>query len=331
MGCVLGLVAGCKIAIIVPSGGDVVSSNAAHNCAEGNVCEFEINTGQLPFSETLTAIPKAGYVFEKWSDGKDFQCGKSTNPTCTINIADDSLASLAVSLFDSGYAMPIFKDVGFDTDGDGIFDRQDEDDDNDGVFDVDDLCPLDPNPNCGILIDNVVIGGKQWAQVKLFNGLTWEEVNAVCPNGNCISGETLNGWDMTGWKWASVDEIKQLFNSFIGSVALYPGVDTYSAPGGISLGAPSYLGLTWEPDGSTLCNPAPSDPIAYFHGFESGSQFFVCTYARANLSGHVRDDSGSEDSAAVAIISYDALYYNQNYVSVDYTAAGGGAWFYRTP
>ena len=107
VGCVLGLVAGCKIAIMVPSGGDVVSSNAAHNCAEGNICEFDINSGQLPFSETLTAIPKAGYVFEKWSDGKDFQCGKSTNPTCTINIADSAVGFAAVSLFDSGYAMPI--------------------------------------------------------------------------------------------------------------------------------------------------------------------------------------------------------------------------------
>lgn len=146
VGCVLGLVAGCKIAIMVPSGGDVVSSNAAHNCAEASLCEFEINSDQLPFSETLTAIPKAGYVFEKWSDGGEFQCGKSTSPTCTISIADSAVGFAAVSLFDSGYAMPIFKHIGIDTDGDGIRNELDEDDDNDGVLDADDNCPLE-GPN----------------------------------------------------------------------------------------------------------------------------------------------------------------------------------------
>jgi hypothetical protein len=37
--------------------------------------------------------------------------------------------------------MPVVKDVGFDTDENGIYDRQD-DDDNDGFLDVDDPCPL---------------------------------------------------------------------------------------------------------------------------------------------------------------------------------------------
>jgi hypothetical protein len=46
--------------------------------------------------------------------------------------------------------MPIFKDVGIDTDGDGVRNELDEDDDNDGIFDIDDLCPLNPNLNCGI-------------------------------------------------------------------------------------------------------------------------------------------------------------------------------------
>ena len=137
---------GCKIAVIVPSGGQLLSSNPAHSCSEGNVCEFDINTGQLPFSESFTALPKEGYEFEKWSDGGGFLCAKSTNPTCTVSIGDGDIGAVIVSLFQSGYVMPIFKDVGIDTDADGVRNELDEDDDNDGIFDVNDTCPLDANP-----------------------------------------------------------------------------------------------------------------------------------------------------------------------------------------
>jgi hypothetical protein len=147
---VAAVMTGCKIAVIVPSGGQLFASNPAHSCSEGRVCEFDINAGQLPFSESFTAIPKEGYGFEKWSDGSGFLCGKSTNPTCTVNIPDNAVGAILVALFDSGYVMPIFKNVGIDTDSDGVRNELDEDDDNDGIFDVDDACPLDANLNCGI-------------------------------------------------------------------------------------------------------------------------------------------------------------------------------------
>jgi hypothetical protein len=147
---VAAVMTGCKIAVIVPSGGQLFASNPAHSCSEGRVCEFDINAGQLPFSESFTAIPKEGYGFEKWSDGSGFLCGKSTNPTCTVNIPDNAVGAILVALFDSGYVMPIFKNVGIDTDSDGVRNELDEDDDNDGIFDADDACPLDSNLNCGI-------------------------------------------------------------------------------------------------------------------------------------------------------------------------------------
>lgn len=184
MGCVLGLSAGCKIVVMVPSGGDVVSSNAAHNCSAGSLCEFDITAAQLPFSESLTATPKAGYVFEKWSDGGGFRCAKSTNPTCTISIADDALGSSMVALFESGYVMPVFKDVGIDTDADGVRNELDGDDDNDGFLDMDDTCPLDPISSCGLgitLTGTVIINAREWAQIDLFDYLSWSDINARCP------------------------------------------------------------------------------------------------------------------------------------------------------
>ncbi len=67
-------------------------------------------------------------------------------------------------------------------------------------------------------LDTVFIDGREWAQADLFTNLSWNDINAVCPEGACAG--TLNSYDMTGWTWASVDEIKTLFNKYIGYDAL---------------------------------------------------------------------------------------------------------------
>ena len=133
---------GCKIIYIAPPGGHLNTSSQTADCPEGRVCEFDINTSNLPFSVSFTAIAKEGYEFEKWHDGSGFFCGKSTNPTCTVALNNDALGNFLVALFQSGYVMPIFKDVGIDTDGDGVRNALDSDDDNDGVIDTDDAYPL---------------------------------------------------------------------------------------------------------------------------------------------------------------------------------------------
>jgi hypothetical protein len=198
---VAAVMTGCKIAVIVPSGGQLFASNPAHSCSEGRVCEFDINAGQLPFSESFTAIPKEGYGFEKWSDGSGFLCGKSTNPTCTVNIPDNAVGAILVALFDSGYVMPIFKNVGIDTDSDGVRNELDEDDDNDGIFDADDACPLDANLNCGINeVSGIISEDTTWSEaigpisltgnVQISPGVTLTilEGATIIRSSNCISG-----------------------------------------------------------------------------------------------------------------------------------------------
>ena len=144
-------ISGCKIAVMVTTGGDVQSLSGINNCAGGNVCEINITSND--FDDTFTAVPREGYEFVKWQEGDGFKCGGSTSPTCRINntaldinpvIAD----LIAQDSFD--YLVPIFRFVGIDTDGDGVKNYADQDDDNDGVLDADDPCPLDPNPGCGI-------------------------------------------------------------------------------------------------------------------------------------------------------------------------------------
>jgi uncharacterized repeat protein (TIGR02543 family) len=144
------LVTGCKLALMVPAGGEVTSASTTRDCnggSGGKFCTYDISSAPLPFSESFTAVAKPGYQFVKWQVGNDFRCPGSTNPVCTVNIANDLIGAISLAAFETGYLMPVFKDVGFDTDGDGTYDRQDNDDDNDGILDVNDPCPL--SVSCG--------------------------------------------------------------------------------------------------------------------------------------------------------------------------------------
>lgn len=131
------MVTGCKIAVIVGEGGNVTSSSGTRDCASTKYCINEITDAN--YTETFTVTDNPGFQFVRWQGGTDFQCGGSTSRTCTVK-------TNGMTQYGTYYLMPIFLDVGFDTDGDGQFDRADADDDNDGVLDVDDNCDLE-GPN----------------------------------------------------------------------------------------------------------------------------------------------------------------------------------------
>ena len=146
------LATGCKVALTVTSGGDVTSLSGANDCAGGSLCEYEVT--DTNFSETFTAVPRAGYVFSRWQGGAGYLCAESTDPTCTVENAPveelpEAQRDVADTVIASGvyfYAQPLFTFVGIDTDEDGTKDYLDPDDDNDGVLDADDNCPLE-GPN----------------------------------------------------------------------------------------------------------------------------------------------------------------------------------------
>lgn len=144
---IAGLIGGCKLAIVVTSGGDVTSLSGTRDCAGSATCEVEIT--DTTFEETFTAIPREGYVFSHWQAGvageERYLCPGSTNPVCLIsNTAFAGIPAIEL-LIDEGafyYVLPRFEFVGIDTDGDGVANHLDTDDDNDGVLDADDNCPL---------------------------------------------------------------------------------------------------------------------------------------------------------------------------------------------
>lgn len=220
---------GCKIAVMVPAGGKVVSSSATRGCdgtEEGRFCTFDISHQSLPFSESFTAIARPGWQFVRWERGSAFLCADSANPTCSVSIAGTDFGAAILAQFETGYLMPIFKDVGIDTDGDGIRNELDDDDDNDGLLDVDDPCPRNPELACSV--ENIVANGKIWLQPDLFANLSWEDIDAACPAGICEG--SLNGQDLNGWNWASFGEVSALLSSYgpwDGSIEHCPSFDSF--------------------------------------------------------------------------------------------------------
>lgn len=59
---------------------------------------------------------------------------------------------------------------------------------------------------------SVIRDGREWLQPVDFTGLSWNDINAVCPGGAC-SG-TLSGIDLTGYTWASTADVSALMASY---------------------------------------------------------------------------------------------------------------------
>lgn len=184
--------AGCKLAVILVEGGDVQSLSGTRNCSAGDVCVFQVN--DTTFSETFTAVPAPGWRFLRWNSGGDFLCQNLTSTQCSLSnteAAGNPLVEAIVASERTFHIMPVFEFVG------------------------------DPIP----ISESIFADGLLWAQVTPFGDLTWNEINAVCPAGDCDDG--LAGFDMRGWTWASVAEVNSLFNHYIAFPALGPGPDQH--------------------------------------------------------------------------------------------------------
>ncbi|CAA0114250.1 Uncharacterised protein [Halioglobus japonicus] len=205
----IGLLSGCFLEVIVPKGGSVVSVSQVNDCAEGSNCSIEISDAN--FTDAFTAIPNDGYEFVKWMGGSEFLCRDSTSTTCIVSntaLASNASTTSIIAGDDTFYIMPVFKRLPFDPLAD---------DDGDTILNIDDVCPETPlgwPVNAyGCPIELIFTpDGRKWAQLDHFNGLSYSEIAAACPDGVC-SG-TLNGYDMAGWIWASSQDVLDMWNSY---------------------------------------------------------------------------------------------------------------------
>lgn len=189
---IIALMAGCKLAVIVVEGGEVLSTGSG-TCVVGSICIVDVTDPN--FSESFTAVPEEGWYFHRWNLGYGFFCGGSTDPTCTLSFQgyeeSEGVENMVASseLF---YLMPVFGE-------------------NSNIVEVD---------------------GKEWLQPLLFLNLSWNDIDAICPNLTGICDGVLNGYNLTGWTWASIDDANTLFNYYIGYNAMGPGPDIFfDSPG----------------------------------------------------------------------------------------------------
>jgi hypothetical protein len=190
---ILGLLSGCKIAVMVVEGGTVQTDYwFGPTCSEGTICIQQIN--DTNYASNFTAIPKPGWRFVQWNKGDNFLCSNSTLATCEVSnvfLAGNALAEAIVASPKTYYLMPVFE----------------------------------PLTEIGA---TVTMNGKAWAPMNGFGDLSWDEINAVCPvtnGGHCLVGGKLMEYDMTGWTWASVEDVNALINSYSGTAVIGPGPD----------------------------------------------------------------------------------------------------------
>lgn len=209
--CCIGLVAGCRLAVIVVEGGEVMGHPVVM-CPAGEICIVDVDDPY--FAATFTAVPEDGWYFERWQKGERFFCGGSTDPECALSFEGHEETEVVEKMVNSSemfYLMPVFGN----------------------------------KPRT--ITDTITVEGKEWAQIDLFKTLTWDQINSICPEGICRDSGLLNFYDMTGWTWASVDDVNALLNHYIGIGKLGPGPESFEEID--SEWAPAFFDDGWRPLG----------------------------------------------------------------------------------
>ncbi|MBK6508594.1 MAG: hypothetical protein IPG06_03495 [Haliea sp.] len=142
----LGLLAGCKLAVMVVEGGEVQVDPLlfpASTCSEGMICMHEIS--DTNYNHSFFAVPKPGWRFVKWSTGDNFLCSNNTSSSCEVNnafLAGNEVAEAIVASPKTYYLMPLFE----------------------------------PLTEIGA---TVTMNGKAWAPMSGFGDLSWDDINAA--------------------------------------------------------------------------------------------------------------------------------------------------------
>jgi len=78
------LFCGCKVAVEVGDGGEVVTRSGTYHCAANESCVIDVST--TAFNETFIANPEQGYYFAGWKKRDNGFCGNSDTP-CDLSTA----------------------------------------------------------------------------------------------------------------------------------------------------------------------------------------------------------------------------------------------------
>ncbi|MEE4144859.1 MAG: hypothetical protein V2I26_08675 [Halieaceae bacterium] len=102
------LLGGCRIEVVVPPGGTVLTESGRYTCLAGAQCTIEVN--DLFFNETFFVEPEPGFTFGGWRKSPRFFCGGNLSP-CSLATAAMEGNTWLESLLSSEevfYLEPIF-------------------------------------------------------------------------------------------------------------------------------------------------------------------------------------------------------------------------------
>jgi hypothetical protein len=104
---------GCKVRIIAPEGGDIITKSGSYECLSGKSCNIDVL--DFFFDETFIARPSEGYKFRFWKKGPNRLCGWLKEPCHIHTIGFEENAELAEvirSFLESDeifYLQPVFE------------------------------------------------------------------------------------------------------------------------------------------------------------------------------------------------------------------------------
>lgn len=183
-------VAGCKIRIVNPNTGSVMTESGAFSCDADEACE--ISVVDLFFDETFMAVPQPDYYFVGWKKKDKRLCGGRLKPCHIFTSAfeDNEILMSFLQSDEEFYLQPLFS-------------------------------------SAPPITDVVKIGNRVWAQADLFLDLSWADISEVCPLPKGICDGQLNSYDVSGWVWASIDDVFGLLVSLGHPTLTYPPTFVY--------------------------------------------------------------------------------------------------------
>jgi hypothetical protein len=103
------LIGACKIRVLVPEGGHVVSSSGSFNCPALGDCEIDVL--DIYFDETFRANPESGWRFSYWSPVFRGFCGGKKG-SCHLSTRGFHSNPGLISMLESDavfYLVPVFE------------------------------------------------------------------------------------------------------------------------------------------------------------------------------------------------------------------------------
>lgn len=192
--CITALLASCKVAVIVPEGGEVGSFGLVPRCVANSVCISDVV--DTNYESAFWATPDPGWYFHHWNSGDRFICGGSRYTTCEISwnrFLKNEAIERAFASSEVFYVMPVFKNYPL-------------------------AVKVDDRPR------TIKVDGKewQWLEAADFENYSYNQFNRACPAGICsgtLPGSTI---DLTGYIWASSGDVRLLLEAYeIASIDIF--------------------------------------------------------------------------------------------------------------